>query len=420
MSEVAEVLGGSPILSPTDTATPDQRIHHVSERFAAQYGCAPAVVAAAPGRVNLIGEHTDYNGGRALPIALPRRTYVAARGRTDGRVLISTTARTDSFEGHLDDLSPAALQGWPAYAAGVLWALRAEGWTVPGIELVADSDLPIGAGLSSSASLQCAIAVAVGALLGAPDRRHVREALVAVCQRAEHEAAGAPTGGMDQTAALLAEEGHALYLDFARASRRTVPWRLAGHSLLVVDTGVRHELADGLYANRRAECQEAATRLGLVALGDLATSPAMLSELTSPLLRRRARHVASETLRVGAAVDALTGGDAAELGKLMTESHLSLRDDFEVSCAELDLVVEVALEAGALGARLTGGGFGGCAVVLVEDHEVETVCERVALASAEAGAPISSIFLAVPAAAAGVLVSDDRERPIRQLAGWGR
>ncbi len=301
-----------------------------------------AVTARAPGRVNLIGEHLDYNGGLCLPIAIDRRTTAVVRQASGvGHVLTS-------------DVAP---DGWTAYVLGVLAAL---GVTDP-LEVTVTSEVPLGAGLASSAALTCSVAVAVNELLGlgrSPDQ------LVATAIRAENDHVGVPTGGMDQAAALFGSPGRALLLDFDAGTRAPVAWRPEddGCVLVVIDTRVQHALADSAYADRRADCEAAAARLGLTFLARADES--RLTEL-SGTERMRARHVVSEQRRVRELVAAATSRDWTRAGSLMTGSHASLRDDFEVSCPELDLAVDASLAAGALGARMTGGGFGGAAIALV-------------------------------------------------------
>jgi galactokinase len=316
------------------------------------------VVASAPGRVNLIGEHLDYNGGRCLPIALPRRTTVTGRPSADGQLTVTSGGL--SWAG----LPGERADGWAAYVVGVLWSLGLD----VALDLTVTSDVPVGAGLSSSAALECATALAVDALL---DLGRSRDELAAACVRAETEYVGAATGGLDQTIAMQARAGEALLLDFADGSRTPVRFDpgSAGLGLLVVDTRVEHRLAagrpgDGGYAARRADCEQAARLLGVPLLAGVADPMSALTSLTDERLRRRARHVFGEQQRVEEFVLALDLGDWAEAGALMTTSHESLRDDFEVSCPELDTAVEAALDAGALGARMTGGGFGGSAIVL--------------------------------------------------------
>ena len=365
--------------------------HEIAEELAGLFevrvGRRPAVVAAAPGRVNLIGEHLDYNGGRCLPLALPRATYAAVAPRDDGTLSVTSLQLDETREVSLDDVRPGAVSGWLAYVAGVVWALAQEGLDVPGLDVVLDSDVPIGSGLSSSAALECSVALGVLELVGAPDTEEERRRLVQACMRAESEVAGAPTGGMDQSVALLGRAGHALLLDFADGSARQVPWRPEdeGLALVVVDTGVSHSLVDGGYASRRADCEAAARSLGVLTLREAQGRPEVLELLTDPRVRRRARHVLTEMDRVDAAVAALERGEHAALGPLLDASHDSLRDDFEVSCEELDLAVETCRSQGALGARMTGAGFGGSIVALLPKDAVEEAMGSVSAAFEKRG-----------------------------------
>jgi galactokinase len=343
-------------------------------------------VWTAPGRVNLIGEHVDYNGGRCLPMALTRVTAAAVRRRDDDRVRLSSTdPEASPFEATLADLGPGSVTGWAAYAAGTLWSLQQAGIDVPGLDLAVSSDVPLGAGLSSSASLEAAVALAAAELAGRTDDEQLRHLLIQAAIRAENEVVGAGTGGMDQTVALLAEEGSALLIhtrDF-----RTEPVQLglaeAGLELMVIDTRVKHTLADGQYAKRRADCDEAARQLGLEWLSD-ATS-ADVERLADPRLQARARHVVSENQRVDTVVELVRAGRVAEIGPLLDASHVSLRDDYEVSAVELDVVVEAARAAGALGARMVGGGFGGSAIALIRSTDAAAVGEAVVAACQERG-----------------------------------
>jgi len=357
------------------------------------------LVASAPGRVNLIGEHTDYNGGLCLPLALPQRTTVGVTARTDDRLSLSSAQESDRWEGVVEDRP----EGWAAYVAGVVHELRRDGHEVPGFEASIDSDVPLGAGLSSSAALECSVATAVASLVGLDlADRGVRRSLVAACIRAENDYVGAPTGGMDQTVAMLAQPGHALLLDFADGSATPVelPLQDDGLVLLVIDTRVSHELTDGSYGNRRTESARAARALGVESLR-LATAD-RVDRLDDDVLRRRARHVVSENLRVLAAVGALGDRDWQALAGVLDDSHTSMRDDFEISCRELDLAVETARSAGALGARMTGGGFGGSAVALVPDGVLDRVRTSVSTAFADAGLAEPAYLVATPGDAARV------------------
>ena len=391
--------------------------------FTATFGAAPDGVWSAPGRVNLIGEHTDYNDGLALPIALPHRTYAAVARRTDGLVrLVSAQEPSGVREVRLAEAVPGAVRGWAAYVVGVAWALRAAGYDVGGFDVAIDSCVPFGAGLSSSAALEASVAVALDGLHGlglAGDVDHTgaatddagRGALATLCVRAENEMAGAPTGGMDQAASLRARAGSALLLDCRDGSVRHVPFDLAAHALalLVVDTRAEHSHVDGEYAQRRAACEEAARRLGVVSLrevaddarGDAWAVEALTVDADGALLARRVRHVTSEIGRVTAFVQALEAGDVRAVAPLMDASHASLRDDYEVSCDELDVAVDAARAAGALGARMTGGGFGGSAIALVGVDEVEAVAEGVARAFAARGLRSPAFAVAVAGPPAG-------------------
>ncbi len=352
----------------------------LGDRFRALHGRAPAGVFAAPGRVNLIGEHVDYNGGRCLPIALPTATYAAVGARDDAAVTVTSLQQDEPWAGTLDGLGPGDVTGWAAYAAGVVWALQEQGHRVPGLDVVVDSRVPLGAGLSSSAALECSVALGVLELCGAELDDDARMRLVGACMRAENEVAGAATGGMDQTVALFGRAGHALLLDTRDWSLRQVPWRTEHVDLLVVDTRASHTLSDGGYESRRRDCERAAEVLGVEFLRDVGDRPAALARLEDDVVRRRVRHVFSEMDRVDDAVRQIEADDLEALGATFVASHASLRDDFEVSCAELDVVVDTALGAGALGARMTGGGFGGSAVALVPGDRLDAVETAIAAA----------------------------------------
>ncbi len=338
-----------------------------------------------------MGEHTDYNAGLCLPIALPQRTYAAVRLRPDRQLRLHSLQSSESYSLDLDDIRPGNPPGWGAYAAGVLWALRDAGHQVSGLDLMLDSRVPLGAGLSSSAALECSVAAAVSDLLdlGLLRDDHARAALAGICVNAENTIAQAPTGGMDQSAALRCQIGHALLLDCRDGSIAQVPFDLSAHglSLLIMDTRVEHALDDGQYAQRRASCEEAARQLGLPSLrevdfDDLDTT---LEPLSDNVIRARARHVVSEIERVRETVALLLEGRVPEVGSLFNASHVSMRDDFEISCAELDLAVEAATAHGALGARMTGGGFGGSAIALVPTSGTAEVVLAVTNAFAERG-----------------------------------
>jgi galactokinase len=367
--------------------------------FAQTYGRQPPGAWRAPGRVNLIGEHTDYNEGFVLPFALATGVSVAAARRDDGQLaLTSRQAAGDDVTLALARLAPGSVPGWAAYPAGVAWALRESGYPVAGVSLAVDADLPLGAGLSSSAALECAVALTLTELYGLAVPR---PQLAAMARRAENEFVGAPTGIMDQSAALLCQAGHALLLDCRSGIGTAVPLDppAAGMALLVIDTRTRHELTDGGgYADRRRDCEEAARALGMRSLRDITDS----SELAGlePRLLRRARHVVTENSRVLATADLLRRGDLAAVGPLLTASHISLRDDFEVSWPAADVTVDAAIAAGACGARMTGGGFGGSVIALVPAEREETVRAAVAAQYARRGWAAPGVTDAVPSAGA--------------------
>ncbi|MER5884652.1 galactokinase [Streptomyces sp. NPDC001941] len=377
----------------------------VADDFTRLYGRAPDGVWAAPGRVNLIGEYTDFNDGFVLPLALPH-TAVAAFARRDDGVLRLHSADVPGplVELRADDLTPLSPYGhggWAAYVAGVFWALRGAGHPVAGADVHLASTVPTGAGLSSSAALEVVTALALDELYGLG---LAREELARTAQRAENAFVGVPCGVMDQTASACCTEGHALFLDTRDLGLRQVPLDLAAHGLrlLVVDTRVKHALGDGAYARRRAGCEEGARALGVRALRDIdhAQLPGALAELPDATVRAYVRHVVSDNHRVRRVVDLLDAGNVRAVGPVLTEGHASLRDDLEVSCAELDLVVRAACGAGALGARMTGGGFGGSAVVLVEEAGADAVSLAVEEAFAKAGHTAPRIFPAVASAGA--------------------
>lgn len=375
------------------------------EYFSSQFGGVPDGLWSAPGRVNLIGEHTDYNDGFALPIAIDKRTTVAARARADRLLRVTSSSFPGMMEVSLEDLDPDALTGWAAYPLGVAWAMsRAAAAGAPdgagsggasrmsGLDLALTSDVPAGAGLSSSAAVECAVALALNDLweLGLD-----RQELARIGQLAENRVVGAPTGIMDQSASLLGEPDHGILLDCQSLVTETVALGFAGAGvgLLVIDTRTSHSHADGGYASRRRSCEDGARRLGvgsLRALGpdDLPRAAAQLDGQTY----RRVRHIITENQRVLDTVAALRTSGAAAIGPFLNESHLSMRDDFEISTPELDLAVAGAQELGAIGARMTGGGFGGAALALVRNDDAGDVAGGIARDFARAGFTAPHIF----------------------------
>ncbi len=355
----------------------------------------------APGRVNLIGEHTDYNGGFALPLAIAQGCTATARRAADGMLHLDSAQRRGSVRVPLAGLGPGAVGGWVAYPAGVVWALAERGLLpadFAGLDVHLDSDVPSGLGLSSSAALICALAGAVNDLL---ELGLSREELVALTHDAENDFVGAPTGGMDQMASLLCTPAHVLLCDMRDWTATPVPFDVeaAGLTLLVADTRAAHRHADGEYAQRRADCAEAARVLGVASLRELGPDDldGALAHLPAELLRRRVRHVVTENERVLRTVELLRAEKLAEIGPLLTESHASMRDDYEITVPEVDAAVEALLAAGALGARMTGGGFGGCVIGLLGTDSVETGLQAVRAAFRRSGFARPAFFTAAAA-----------------------
>jgi galactokinase len=374
----------------------------VRELFRARFGGSADGVWLAPGRANLMGEHTDYNEGFVLPFALGQGIVAAAARRTDRRLVVCSAQEPGGVASvSLDDLEPGRVTGWAAYPAGVAWALACAGYQVPGACLAIDSDVPAGAGLSSSAALECVTALALTELAGlAVDRRE----LAAIARRAENEFAGVPSGIMDQSASLLSRSGHALLLDCRSLETSQVPFDPAGSGacLLLINTRARHELSAGQYGQLRAECERAARLLGVPSLRYL-TDVADVDRLADPVLRRRARHVVTDDQRVldvVALLHSASGDVYPQIGRLLTQAHLSLRDDFEVSWPEADAAVDAALTAGALGARMIGGGFGGSVLALAGSDAAGAVRAAVAEAFAHRAWTAPEFLEAIPSASA--------------------
>ncbi|MBV9089782.1 MAG: galactokinase [Mycobacteriaceae bacterium] len=327
---------------------------------------------SAPGRINLIGEHTDYNLGFALPIALPQRTTVSFDAH-DGRQI---TVRSDGADGVVViplDTAPGELSGWAAYVAGVVWALRRAGHPVVGGAMSVASGVEMGSGLASSAALECAVLGALTCAAGAVVDR-VEQARIA--QQAENQYVGAPTGLLDQLASLFGEPAKALLIDFRELTVQPVPFDpdASGAALLLIDSRARHRHVGGEYSARRESCERAAADLGVSSLRDVQERPTpALAAVTDPVAARRARHVFTENQRVLDFVAALGDSDLGGAGRILTASHASMRDDFEITTDHIDLIADAAVRAGALGARMTGGGFGGCVIALVPADGVEAV-----------------------------------------------
>jgi galactokinase len=377
------------------------------KHFTETTGADATHLVFAPGRVNLIGEHTDYNGGFVLPLAIELGIYVAARRRDDTNARVwSTQFAQAPAEFNVDAPMQPGRREWSDYVRGVIAGFQTREVKIPGFDAVISASLPAGGGLSSSAALEVATATLIEAFTGTsldPEEKAL------LCQKAEHDFAGTPCGIMDQFAVVFGRRGHLLLLDCQSRERRLVPMSGDGASLLVVNTMVKHELTDGGYASRRDDCHEAARLLGVRELRD--TTPQRVEEARSQLherLFRRARHVTTENERTLAAVDALQHGAWKELGALMYASHASLRDDFDVSCAELDRVVEIAhargLEGGVYGCRMTGGGFGGCCVALVQSTRAREVTDEIGIRYRVATGIAPTIFATQPGDGPAVLL----------------
>jgi galactokinase len=364
-------------------ASADERLRRLAAAFESRFGRPPVAVSEAPGRVNLIGEHVDYNEGHVLPIAIDRSIMVAFAPRPDGRVQLYSLDFGQESAFDLEHIERDPEAPWSDYVRGVAWALREAGHRIAGLDAALQGDVPVGAGLSSSAALEVA---ALGAFDAASGLRIDRRDMALLGQRAENHFVGVACGIMDQMAAALARAGHALLIDCRSLEHEDVGLPLEGLRLVVADSGVRRALLDSQYNLRRQECQQAAELLAtaiterpITALRDVTPEDlAGHGDVLPPNLLKRARHVVEEERRVPLGVGALRRGDVEAFGEMLNASHRSLRDDYEVSCPELDLLVELAQALpGVLGARLTGAGFGGCTVNLVRADTLEAFREAV-------------------------------------------
>ena len=372
----------------------------VADAFRSLTGTAPQGLWSAPGRVNLIGEHTDYNDGYVLPFAIDRSAVAAMRLRRDRVARVWSLDLDAQWSGDIDEVAPGTVDGWVGYAVGVAWALTRSGVAVPGFDLVVGSTVPLGAGLSSSAALEAVVATALHDLL---DLDVDRTTLALACRRAENEVVGAATGAMDQMTALHAQAGHAMLLDCRSLQVEQVRFDpgSVGLAVLVVDTRVAHANAAAGYTDRRRECESAARTLGVRSLRDASLDD--VEAIDDDVLRRRARHVVTENARVLDAARLLRHGDVRPIGPLLSASHASMRDDFEISCPEIETANSALRDAGALGARLTGAGFGGCVVALLPATAVERAQTDVGHAFARAHHLRPAVFEVAPSSAAARL-----------------
>lgn len=380
---------------------------HITAEFQKTYGRAPRWIAAAPGRVNVIGEHTDYNDGFVLPMAIEFYTIMAADKRPDGKALITFRSTSQKDEAVVDLTQPIKQTApkWGNYPRGVVAGFMARGINPGGLDVLLHSTVPLGSGLSSSAALEVATGTLIEAVTG-KTIDPVEKALLA--QKAEHEFANVPCGIMDQFISALGKEGHLLLLDCRTRQTQLVPMSDPSVELLIINTNVKHELSGGEYAERRAQCEEAAAKLGVKSLRDVTADQLEKNKgKLSELVYRRARHVIGEIERTTHAAEGVRGSNWPTVGQLMYASHYALKDDYEVSCAELDAVVEIAEDIGAkggvYGCRMTGGGFGGCCVALVKASAAESIAKTIAAEYKKKTGIEASIFGSRPAAGATIL-----------------
>jgi galactokinase len=374
----------------------------IARSFEELYGRKPEVIAEAPGRVNLIGEHIDYSEGFVLPFAIADRTYAAIAARPDGLVRIASHQRKEKiFSIDIKDVKPGSKGDWEKYVLGVLWSLG----ITTGVDILVDGNVPGGAGLSSSAALECSVAVGLNTLLSL---NKSLEDLARATQKAENDYVGMPCGIMDQSVSLMGQAGSALLLDCRDLSTELIPFNVAeaGLELLIIDTQAHHALVDGGYAERRASCESVAAKLGIPSMRHLSLEllEAERAKVTETEFIR-ARHAVTEIARVQDAVAALRASDFVTLGKLINASHVSLRDDYTVSCPELDVAVNAANDAGAIGARMFGGGFGGSALALIKASDLQMTREAVTAAFEKNGFKKPRFFTSLPSAGASAALS---------------
>jgi galactokinase len=372
----------------------------IEEKFLETFGAEPDLVAAAPGRVNLIGEHIDYSEGFVLPFAIKDRTLAAARKRDDSIVRIASVQRRNKIVTvDIKDVKPGLKGEWERYALGVLWSMG----VTSGVDLMIDGHVPLGAGLSSSAALECSVATAMNHLF---DMGFSLEELARLTQRAENQYVGVPCGIMDQSVSLMATNGFALLLDCRDLSTRNIPFDVASHGLelLIIDTQAHHALTDGGYAERRASCESVAAKLSIKSMRELTMEQLDSSRhLITETEYIRARHAVTEMKRVLDCVEALSVGDFVKVGQLINASHVSLRDDYTVSCPELDTAVDASLAAGAMGSRMVGGGFGGSAIALIQASKTTQTIRAVEKAFADKKFKAPRFFTSLPSQGAELI-----------------
>jgi galactokinase len=372
----------------------------IETKFIETFGEEPDLIAAAPGRVNLIGEHIDYSEGFVLPFAIKDRTTAAIRKRDDSVVRIASAQRRSKIVTvDINNVKPGLKGEWERYALAVLWSMGVK----TGVDLLIDGHVPLGAGLSSSAALECSVATAVNHLF---DMGFSLEDLARLTQKAENQYVGVPCGIMDQSVSLMATIGSALLLDCRDLSTRNIPFDVAssGLELLIIDTQAHHALTDGGYAERRASCESVAAKLGIKSMREL-TMPALESakDQLTQVEFIRARHAVTEMKRVLDCVEALSEANFEKVGELINQSHISLRDDYTVSCPELDTAVSASLAAGALGSRMVGGGFGGSAIALIDAAKTSETIKTVEKAFAEKKFKTPRFFTSLPSQGAEVI-----------------
>ena len=369
----------------------------IARSFEEIYGRKPEVIAEAPGRVNLIGEHIDYSEGFVLPFAIADRAHAAIAARADGLVRIASHQRKEKiFSIDISDVKPGSKGDWEKYVLGVLWSLG----ITSGVDILVDGTVPSGAGLSSSAALECSVAVGLNTLFAL---NRSKEDLARATQKAENDYVGMPCGIMDQSVSLMGQAGSALLLDCRDLTTQNIPFDVAsaGLELLIIDTQAHHALVDGGYAERRAACESVARKLAIPSMRHLTLDVLEANrEKVTPTEFIRARHAVTEIARVLEAVTALRASDFATLGTLINASHVSLRDDYAVSCPELDVAVDASLAAGAMGSRMVGGGFGGSAIALIKASDTQKTKDAVLAAFDKKGFKKPRFFTSLPSAGA--------------------